>query len=66
MLGKLPDKNQRELFRTRLVDLINPRHELAMLADRIDWQYSEKEFKPYYSDREARAYRFGRWWAVCC
>jgi len=34
MLGKLPE-NQRELFRTRLEDLINPNHELAMLAKTI-------------------------------
>ena len=30
MLGKLVDKNQREIFRTRLEDLINPHHELAL------------------------------------
>jgi len=29
MIGKLPE-NQRELFRTRLEDLINPNHELAL------------------------------------
>jgi len=34
MTGKLPDKNQRELFRTRLKDLINPNHELALLWNR--------------------------------
>ena len=38
MIGKLA-KNERELFRTRLADLINPKHELAMLAQSIDWQY---------------------------
>ena len=53
MLGKLADKNQRELFRTRLEDLINPNHELALLANAIDWQYFENEFKPYYSDKGA-------------
>ena len=53
MLGKLRDKNQRELFRTRLEDLINPNHELALLSNRIDWDYFEKEFKPYYSDKGA-------------
>jgi len=26
-----------------------PHHELALLADKIDWQYFEKEFKVYYS-----------------
>ena len=52
MLGKL-QKNDRELFRTRLEDLINPHHELALLAKKIDWQYFEDEFKPYYSDKGA-------------
>ena len=51
MLGKLQDSSQRELFRTRLEDMINPSHELALLADKIDWQYFEEEFKPYYSDK---------------
>jgi len=50
MLGKLPDKNQRELFRPLLVDLIDPHHELVLLADSIDWQYFEKEFAPLYSN----------------
>lgn len=50
MLGKL-QKNERELFRTRLEDLINPNHELALLAKKIDWQYFEDEFNPYYSDK---------------
>ena len=53
MLGKLPDKDQRELFRTRLEDLINPNHELVLLATAIDWQYFEKEFKSYYSAKGA-------------
>jgi len=52
MIGKLQE-NQRELFRTRLEDLINPRHELALLAKAIEWQYFEKEFKPFYSDKGA-------------
>jgi len=52
MTGKLQE-NQRELFRTRLEDLINPHHELALLADTIDWQYFENEFKSYYSEKGA-------------
>jgi IS5 family transposase len=52
MLGKLQE-NSRELFRTRLEDLINPRHELALLSKAIDWEYFEKEFKPYYSGNGA-------------
>ena len=43
MLGKLQE-NQRELFRTRLEDLINPNYELALLAKRVDWQYFADAF----------------------
>jgi len=54
MLGKLPNCKQQEIFRTRLEDLLNPNHELALLARRIDWNYFEKEFKSYYySDKGA-------------
>jgi IS5 family transposase len=52
MIGKL-QKNYRELFRTRLEDLIDPNHELALLSKSIDWQYFEDEFKPYYSEKGA-------------
>ena len=51
MSGKLVDKNHRDLFRTRLEDLIDPNHELALLANAIDWQYFENGFKPYCSDK---------------
>jgi len=50
MLGTLPDRNQRELFRPMLVDIIDKRHELVLLADTIDWQYFEKEFSSLYSE----------------
>jgi hypothetical protein len=45
MLGKLSVDDHRELFRTRLADLINPEHELALLANKIDWNYFEEAFK---------------------
>jgi len=53
ILGKLPDRNQQEFFCTRLADLINTKHGLAFWADKIEWKYSENEFKPYYSDKGA-------------
>lgn len=53
MLGKLPEKGQRDLFRPMLKDFIDMKHELAVLADKIDWSYFEKEFAPLYSDRGA-------------
>ena len=46
MVGALPDRNQRELFRPMLADVIDPQHELVLLSDAIDWQYFEKEFAP--------------------
>ena len=49
MVGKLPDTNQRELFHPMLVDLIDPQHELVLLADTIDWHYFENEFTCLYS-----------------
>jgi len=49
MLGKLPDSKQRELFRPMLVDMIDPTHELVLLADTIDWRYFENEFTSLYS-----------------
>ncbi|MDR1667756.1 MAG: transposase [Bacteroidales bacterium] len=54
MLGKLPVDDHRELFRTRLADLLNPQHELALLATAIDWSYFENEFKGLYSDKPSR------------
>jgi IS5 family transposase len=50
MLGKLPDRNQREIFRPMLEEMIDKGHELALLADTIDWQYFEKEFSSLYSN----------------
>ncbi|MDR3326978.1 MAG: hypothetical protein LBT04_02415, partial [Prevotellaceae bacterium] len=54
MLGKLPENSSRELFRTRLEDLINPQHELALPAKKIDWNCFEEEFKGFYSDKPSR------------
>jgi IS5 family transposase len=54
MIGKLPKDDHLELFRTRLADLINPQHELALLAGAIDWNYFENEFKDLYSDKPSR------------
>ena len=49
MIGKSPNQNEGELFRPLLKDFIDMNHELALLADRIDWRYFEKEFAPLYS-----------------
>lgn len=53
IIGKLPEKGQRDLFRPMLKYFIDMKHELVVLADKIDWFYFEKEFTPLYSDRGA-------------
>ena len=49
MIGKSPNQNAGEFFRPLLKDFIDMNHELALLADGIDWGYFEKEFSPLYS-----------------
>jgi len=53
MIGKLPKKGQRDLFRPLLEDFIDMNHELVLLANKIDWSYFEKEFSSYYSKNGA-------------
>lgn len=50
MKGTLPEQSQRELFHPILCDIIDPKHELALLANKIDWDYFEKTFSPLYSN----------------
>ncbi len=50
MVGKSPNQNQRDLFKPLLKDFIDLKHELVLLADRIDWNYFEKEFSSLYSN----------------
>jgi IS5 family transposase len=54
MIKKLPSATNRDLFRTFLSDLINPKHDLALSADKIDWYYFENEFKSFYSEKLSR------------
>lgn len=49
MKGKSPDQQQRNLFLPILKDIVNPNHELVILAHRIDWQDLENEFSDLYS-----------------
>ena len=50
MIGQSPNRQQRELFRPLLSDFIDPRHDLVLLCNKIDWSYFEKEFAPLYSN----------------
>lgn len=49
MIGKTPSQEQRNFFEPLLTDFINDRHELVLLARKIDWKYFEKEFENLYS-----------------
>ena len=49
MLGKLPNKNQRELFRPMPVNMIDSSHEMVLPADTIEWDYFDNEFTSLYS-----------------
>jgi len=51
---KMSKKSQAELFRSRLDQILNPKHALFRLADRIDWRFFEQEFGPLYADRVGR------------
>ncbi|MFK4496068.1 hypothetical protein ABIF86_000359 [Bradyrhizobium japonicum] len=39
-----------DLFRSRLDQIINMRHELVLLAGKIDWDWIDGEIAPLYSD----------------
>ena len=44
------DKGEQDLFRSRLDQIINMKHELVRLADAIDWPHLEDRFGEVYSD----------------
>jgi IS5 family transposase len=43
-----------DLFRNRLDQIVNMKHELILLAEQIDWSYFEKEFGAYYVEKKGR------------
>lgn len=49
-----PDRDQADLFRSRLDNILNPRHPLFQLAGKIDWSVFEREFGPLYSETTGR------------
>jgi IS5 family transposase len=40
-----------DLFRARLDQIINVKHELVQLAGRIDWDFVDGEIAPLYSSK---------------
>jgi IS5 family transposase len=51
MVAKISNNNQGSLFYDNLINIINKKHSLVLLADKIDWKYFENEFSKYYSRR---------------
>ena len=43
-------QDQDLLFKSRLSTQLNPKHELLLLAQAIDWQQLETEFLPLFSE----------------
>jgi transposase, IS5 family len=50
MLGKTPKYHQVNVFQTPLKTFINMEHELVKLAEAIDWDAVEDEFKGYFAE----------------
>jgi IS5 family transposase len=52
MRPKKPETtNEGDLFRARLDQIINLKHELVQLAGKIDWDWIDSEIAPLYSDK---------------
>ncbi len=50
MKGQLKDQRQVNLFVPNLIQIVNPNHELVVLANEIDWKYFDEAFCGTYSD----------------
>lgn len=38
-----------DLFRSRLTQIINTQHELAQLAEKIDWSHIDQQVQPFFA-----------------
>jgi len=50
MVGKSEKTPQLDIFKTPLKQFINLKHELCILADKINWESESEKFKGYYKD----------------
>ncbi|MBJ6722876.1 IS5 family transposase [Bacillus sp. PR5] len=48
------ETGNQELFRSRLDQIIDPKHELVLLAQMIDWSFFEKHFGEVYGDKAGK------------
>jgi IS5 family transposase len=54
MHAKKRELSQEELFKSRLDQMLDPKHPLIRLANAIDWEYFEKEFGKFYVENVGR------------
>ena len=54
MHAKKRELSQEELFKSRLDQMLDPKHPLFRLANAIDWKYFEKEFGKFYVENVGR------------
>ncbi len=47
--AKTDNPNQQSFLHQNLLDQLNPKHPLLLLARQIDWSYFDAEFAPLYS-----------------
>ena len=60
MRPKQPEtRSEGDLFRARLDQIINMKHELVQLAAQIDWSWIDGEIAPLYSEKVVRQWRRG-------
>ncbi|PCH52340.1 MAG: hypothetical protein COC22_04260 [Flavobacteriaceae bacterium] len=53
------DTNQYNFLGNTLGELLNPKHELYLLTNTINWNYFDREFSIYYSDQGRPAHPIG-------
>jgi Transposase domain (DUF772) len=51
MRPKKPETTEGDLFRARLDQIINLKHELVQLGTKIDWDWIDREIAPLYSEK---------------
>ena len=54
MRAKKRVQSQEELFKSRLDQILSPRHPLYRLSNAIDWKYFEDEFGRLYTEKKGR------------
>ena len=48
---KIVPTNELDLYRSRLEQIINPRHELVQLAGKLDWAWIDGQIAPLFAER---------------